>query len=344
MHILIVDDSEELRAVVERFLHSGGFPRVSQAASAEETYGLLGLSGSKPQTQAPIDLVILDINLPGTNGIEACERIKSDPQYRDLPIVMLTGSTDIELLERSFDAGASDYITKPFHSIELLARLRSLAKLRIETEQRKAREQELLAVKRDLEDALEALERLSRRDSLTGVSNRRDFDETLQREWNRARRHRSVISLALVDIDHFKRFNDTHGHPFGDSCLVAVAEALRGTAKRGSDLVARYGGEEFAVLYPDTGYDDALRRAQALREAVAALRIEDKSSDLSARVTVSIGVATLVPSGDLSPSQLIKLADMALYDSKAAGRNRVTRAGSVMSRVKACDLRETRWQ
>jgi diguanylate cyclase (GGDEF)-like protein len=337
MHILIVDDSAELRAVVERFLRRGGYSQVSKAASAEEAYELLGLAGLKPQTEQSIDLIVMDIELPGTNGIEACGQIKSDPRYRDLPIVMLTGSTDIELLERSFDAGANDYITKPFHSIELLARLRSLEKLRVETEQRKARERELLKVKQDLE-------RLSRRDPLTGLSNRRDFDETLEREWNRARRHGSVISMALVDIDHFKRFNDTYGHPFGDSCLIAVAGALRGTAKRSADLVARYGGEEFAVIYPDTGYDRALNRAQALREAVAALQLEDRPSGLSAQVTVSIGVATLMPSGDLSPSQLIKLADTALYESKAAGRNRVTRAGSVMPRVKASDLRDTCWQ
>jgi diguanylate cyclase (GGDEF)-like protein len=329
MHILIVDDSAALRRLIRHFLLKGGFTEVSEAASAEETYEFLGLQNPNGARGASVELILMDIYLPGNSGIDACRRIKSDPRFRDVPIAMITASSDMELLEQSFEAGASEFITKPIHPVELLSRLRSIGRLKREMERRKERERELLKVKLELEIANRSLERLSCLDGLTGIANRRHFDMTLKREWDRAQRHQNPLSLALVDIDHFKKFNDAYGHLRGDACLSAVARTLEVTAKRGSDLVARYGGEEFAVVLPDLDYDRALEMGRLLNQAITILQMEHNASDVSPVVTVSVGVATAVPSEDQAPRLLVDQADRALYRSKRAGRNRITHARDI---------------
>lgn len=177
-----------------------------------------------------------------------------------------------------------------------------------------------------------SLRRASSLDALTGVANRRVFDETLIREWERAHRAQKTISLLMVDIDHFKRHNDQHGHQAGDECLKRVAGVLASQARRGGDLVARYGGEEFAVLLPEASETGAAVVAERLRVSVAALVLPYQPPGAGHAVTVSIGVASLLPKPDIQPAELVSAADRALYTAKAVGRNQVIVA-SVLNAV-----------
>jgi two-component system, chemotaxis family, response regulator WspR len=333
MHVLIVDDAPEIRRLMKSFLETGGFGEVSEAATAEEAFVALGLDGSAPGAGSPIDLILMDVYLPGLSGIDACRQIKANDTYRDLPVVMVTVSTDMDCLQASFEAGAVDYITKPICRIELLARLRSIQTLQEEMDRRRARECDLLRVKAELEDANRELHRLSALDALTGIPNRRRFDQVLAREWARASRSQRPLSIALTDIDYFKAYNDAYGHQSGDACLVAVANALKLGARRDIDLIARYGGEEFAAVLPELGEDGAIQVGTAFNLAVAGLRIVHKASRVSHFVTISVGVATTVPSRSTTAAQLLTQADMALYHAKASGRNRATRFGDIADRV-----------
>jgi len=174
-----------------------------------------------------------------------------------------------------------------------------------------------------LQHANEALERLAAIDCLTQLANRRRFDESLLREWRRMSRERSPLALIICDIDHFKRYNDTFGHQQGDDCLRAVAKAIGGSARRPADLAARYGGEEFALILPNTPAEGALHLAETIRSAVSSLEIPHPHSSASAFVTLSLGVACIVPSPDTDPTGLLSAADRALYAAKEQGRNRV---------------------
>ena len=177
---------------------------------------------------------------------------------------------------------------------------------------------------RQLEDANRTLERLASTDPLTGLTNRRRFQVALGREWRRSVRSSSPISIVVLDIDRFKAYNDTYGHQQGDHCLRGVAEALRDVVRRAGDLVSRYGGEEFAALLPDVDRRHALAMAERFRSAVERLELEHEASDITSHVTISAGVATLVPSNESSPDALVHLADEALYRAKSSGRNQVS--------------------
>jgi diguanylate cyclase (GGDEF)-like protein len=269
-----------------------------------------------------VDLVLMDINMPGIDGIKATRMIKEHPALRDIPIIIVTVSDELETLEKAFEAGAIDYINKPVNSAEMLVRVRSALRLKLEMDQRKARE-------RELEELTRKLQELSNQDGLTGVANRRCFEDILQIEWLRARREQTPISLLMIDLDFFKPFNDTYGHLQGDVCLIAIATAIRNALKRPADLVARYGGEEFAAVLPHTDSAGAQIIATAIAANVASLDIDHEASTVSKRVTVSIGVATLVPGREQETQAFIEASDAALYQAKREGRNciRVHKAG-----------------
>ena len=188
------------------------------------------------------------------------------------------------------------------------------------TSRRQARE--------ELELANRALEKMALVDGLTQIANRRCFDDTLAKEWQRLKRTNQPISLLLGDIDFFKKFNDQYGHQEGDDCLRQVGKALAESVLRPADLVARYGGEEFVLLLPDVEADGALKVAERVLEAISALQIPHQDSEVSSTVSISIGAATLIPSDDQLPAALIALADEALYRAKEQGRNRVLLAGN----------------
>ncbi len=268
-----------------------------------------------------VDLILMDIVMPRMDGIEATKRLKADERFRDIPVIMVTVRDEAASLERALEAGAIDYISKPVNRLELCARVRSVLRLKEETDRRKARE-------RELEALTEKLEQLSNQDGLTSVGNRRRFDEVYEKEWMRSRRDGLPLSLLMIDIDCFKAYNDTYGHLKGDACLKVVAEAISKSLKRPGDFVARYGGEEFVVVLPATDVKGALAIAGEIRGSVRDLDMEHATSTTADVVTVSIGIASMVPRADIDSRELLSASDGALYLAKTNGRNRVEVGGT----------------
>jgi diguanylate cyclase (GGDEF)-like protein len=250
----------------------------------------------------------LDAEMPGMTGFQLLGMLKSEPQLADVPVIFITGHTEAGFEVSALEMGAADFIAKPFRSSLVLARVKTH-----------------LRMKRMADD----LRLAATTDSLTGVGNRRLFDDSLQREWLRARRTADPLSLLLVDIDHFKLFNDRYGHQQGDDCLRQVARALESACKRPADVVARYGGEEFVVLLPQTPRAGAEQIGARLLDRVKALGIYHEDSPPSRSVSVSIGIACHDASAGhcdtpdrckCSAIQLVSAADRALYGAKHAGR------------------------
>lgn len=322
MTILLVDDSPVIQMAINSILKSGGHENLITAKSAREAFHLLGLT-TPGAPSGEINLILMDIVMPEMDGIEACRKIKEDIRFQDIPVIMVTARTNVEDLQMAFDAGAMDYIKKPFNQVEILARVRSAIKLKSEIDRRKAREVELMEVTVQLKEANQILQRLSSMDGLTGIANRRQFDEVLNNEFRRAARDGAPLSLIILDLDYFKAYNDTYGHQAGDNCLKQVALALNETIRRAGDLVARYGGEEFGVVLPNTDETGAAVIAELLRLKVETMQIAHVYSRVSDYVTVSLGVASSLPGPDTSPEKLIAAADQALYQAKQGGRNRI---------------------
>jgi diguanylate cyclase (GGDEF)-like protein len=314
-------------------LNSVGYSDIVVADSAQAAFESLGLDSGSYATG--IDLILMDITMPDMDGIAAMRRIQAVPNLRDIPVIMVTGRVEPENLKTAFDAGAIDYITKPVHEVELLARVRSALKLKYEIDQRKAREHELVQALKQLETANQLLQHVSATDGLTGVANRRQFDGVLDVEWSRASRNRSWMAIILLDIDYFKLYNDTYGHQAGDACLKTVASILIGSIHRPEDMVARYGGEEFVIVLPGTELAGASTVADRIRARVESIEIVHARSDVSRYVTLSVGVAAAIPRKGDAPPTLIAAADKALYQAKHEGRNRVREYIGAMSRAAA---------
>jgi len=287
--VLVIDDSEPIHKLIEARLSPEGL-NVSSELDGER--GIERAISERP------DLILLDIDLPDLDGFEVCRQLKDHPETKDIPVIFLTGTTSTESKVRGLDLGAVDYVTKPFDQVELRARVRAA-----------------LRTKR-LQDLLEHQSFL---DGLTGLWNRAYLDQRVESELNIARRYGRPVSLILLDIDHFKQINDTHGHLFGDIVLQGTAECLPIYARR-SDIVTRYGGEEFAILLADTSLRPATYVAERLRTAVEAKGFEAHGEAVN--VTASFGVAsTHAMKCELTRENLLGEADRALYASKDGGRN-----------------------
>lgn len=320
MSILIVDDSLVSRTFIGDLLNEVGYTKLILCESIEDAYTTIGFDDPEPSI-TDIDLILLDINLPGKSGIDACRELSQHDVFCDIPIIVISGADHLDGLEAAFSAGASDYITKPPSHTELLARIRSALRLKTEMNQRKAREEDLLVLNERLAEMNRELERLSTTDSLTGVANRRSFNEFLSREWLREQREQQPFSVIMIDIDHFKNYNDHYGHLEGDVCLQKVAWALQGALCRPGDLLARYGGEEFVAILPHTDVRGAVELAETMHEKIRELQLKHEDSPVSAHVTISAGIASVIPNQSLSPSQVMAMADKALYEAKQTGRN-----------------------
>ncbi len=290
--ILIVDDEPINLAILTETLKARYEIRTASSGSIALERAL----------HDPPDLVLLDVVMPDMDGYEVLRQWKANARTRDVPVIFVTGQGAASDQIHGLSAGAVDYITKPFEMPIVVAR--------VETH---------LALKRK-SDLLNYLVSI---DPLTEIGNRRRFDDYLRLEWRRCQRNQQSLSIAMIDIDGFKKFNDTYGHAAGDECLRRVARQLAGAVRRGEDCVARYGGEEFGCVLPGTNLDGGIVVAETLRSGVDALAIPHRTSDVADHVTVSVGVASAVADGE-PVERLVDAADRELYEAKRRGRNRVS--------------------
>jgi diguanylate cyclase (GGDEF)-like protein len=289
--VLMVDDEEVNLYALRLILESRGYHCVA-ATCGPDAVRLAG--------EILPDAILLDIQMPVMDGYEVCRRLKEDPRTAPLPIVFLTARhTDQEEIIRGLELGANDYITKPFNNEELLARVAVM--VRVKTAEDKVRH-------------------LSQTDDLTGMYNRRFLQARLEEELARATRYRTSLACVLLDIDHFKKVNDTHGHAAGDELLRQVAGVIRSHVRK-SDLAVRYGGEEFLLILFENDLAGARRVAERIRADVASRAFS--WNGLTLRATISSGVAVYPHQTVSSPDELIGRADTALYEAKASGRNMV---------------------
>lgn len=300
--ILIAEDDRTTRMMMAQILERDGY-QIVEASNGQEF--LEAFQAVRP------DLILLDAMMPQLNGFECCAQIIAIPESRYTPILMITSLNDEASVNLAFDSGASDYVTKPIHWPVLRQRVR----LQIEKNR----------LYKQLEKANEKLARLASIDDLTKLANRRVFLDRLKQEWKQRAREKSDLSLVLIDIDHFKIYNDTYGHLQGDLCLSRVASTIELCLKRPLDLAARYGGEEFAALLPQTTQVGAVHVAQRIRQSVKDLAILHRNSPIAPQVTVSLGVASIVPDAQIIDADLLfQAADRALYQAKTQGRNQVS--------------------
>ncbi|MBW4523053.1 MAG: PleD family two-component system response regulator [Scytolyngbya sp. HA4215-MV1] len=297
--VLVVDDDSTMRILLRRAMEKQGY-RVAEASNGQECLEIY--------TRLRPDIVLLDAMMPIMDGFECCLQLQKLPEANRTPVLIITGLEDKASVDRAFEVGAADYVTKPIHWPVLCHRVRRLINQ--------------LRLYQQLEAANLELQRLAGSDGLTHLANRRYFDKYLYREWQRMSREQGPISLILCDVDHFKIYNDTYGHQAGDKCLQQVAEAISRAAKRSTDLVARYGGEEFVVVLPNTPSRGAVRVAEEIQMHVKNLALPHLASPISQVVTLSLGIATQSPASEVSESALIKAADEALYQAKHEGRDR----------------------
>jgi diguanylate cyclase (GGDEF)-like protein len=279
-----------------------------------------------------VNLLILDLDA-GPDALDVLRLIKTDVRYKDVPIIVTSENDFEQHVRTAYAYGANDFIRKPLNKNEAKARIHASLRLNHEIDRRKARENEITEIANQLRDLTQVLMKLSLIDQLTGVANRRAFDQTLEQEFKRSRRNRQPLSVLLFDVDHFKLFNDTYGHQAGDLCLRRVAQEVLNTIKRPGDMLARYGGEEFAIILPDTDASGAKVIAQRVLSGIAALNIRHENNSAAPCVTVSVGAATYLGSDPNSElKSLLGLADQLLYSAKKAGRNRLA-AGALDEHV-----------
>jgi diguanylate cyclase (GGDEF)-like protein len=288
--LLVVDDQRvNIQALFQAFQADH---KVQMATSGEQA---LAMCRSQPP-----DLVLLDVVMPGMDGFEVCRRLKADDATRDIPVIFVTGHHDEDAETRGLDVGAVDFISKPINPRIVRARVKTHLTMKQQAD---------------------LLRQWVYIDGLTGVCNRRYFDEHLKCEWDRAVRLGTSLSLAMVDVDLFKRYNDHYGHQAGDECLRRVAAVMKTCLRRPTDRVARYGGEEFALLMPDTDAAGALHLARQIRQGLVEAHIDHAASSVGALLTISVGIATRAPDVVNDAGALLKAADEQLYLAKSRGRD-----------------------
>lgn len=318
VRVLLVDDQLIIVEAVRRMLsdqHDIEFHYVIDATLAVQT-----------ATQLQPTVILQDLVMPAIDGFGLIQLYRDNEALANVPVIVLSAKEDPKLKAHSFAVGANDYVVKLPDKLELLARIRYHSGAHIARLQRDQAFRFLRESQKNLADANIELQKLAALDGLTGIANRRRFDETLQLEWYRGQRDKQTLSLLLCDIDFFKIYNDSFGHLAGDLCLKKVAAVLTEHLKRPADLASRYGGEEFAIILPETELAGALLVAQACCAHLETLAIENPEAVPTGIVTMSIGVASVVPSPQTSKEWLINRADEALYAAKRGGRNRVCNA------------------
>lgn len=331
--ILIVDDDRAMRLLLKLAIEVEGYT-VIEAKDGEEC--LAKFAQHQPQ------MVLLDAVMPGMDGFTCCQCLRQQARQQsaivanspdspgweitelvEVPVLMITVLDDSDSVDRAFEAGATDYVTKPIHWAVLCQRVRRLLNAYWATMQLQAQIERERALTLQLEAANSELKRLATIDGLTGIANRRHFDEVLDHEWRRAIRDGQPFSLLLCDVDYFKAYNDACGHVMGDHCLEKVATILAHSVRRPGDLVARYGGEEFVVIMPNTPILGAQQIAERIQDQLAQAAIPHPQSFVASVITLSIGLLSIVPERAWSATEALKRADQMLYRAKTGGRNRI---------------------
>ncbi len=276
----------------------------------------------KMATDVDATIILQDLVMPDVDGMTLVRFYRNNPDTRNIPVIVLSSKEDPKIKSEAFANGATDYLVKLPDKIELIARVRAHSKSYLAQIERDAAFYAMREMQKQLEVTNQELKRLSSLDGLTGIANRRAYDETLDKCWRNAIREKEILSLIMVDIDFFKPYNDTYGHQGGDDCLRKVAQAIQTSVHRPMDLVARYGGEEFVLVLPGTPIDGAHAVADKMMENVAKLKIKHEGSTVSDIVTISLGVACQIPDKDSNPEDFVSNADKALYEAKENGRNK----------------------
>lgn len=303
--ILIVDDIAANIQLQQAYLNSLGYDTII-ARNGEEAL-------DKVHQEKP-DLVLLDVMMPKLNGFETCKRIKGDEVTRYIPVIMVTALNEIEDKMRGLEAGADDFISKPFNKFELLARVKSLLRIM-------HLHNELQHKVVELEKAQKKLRELAITDGLTELYNYRYFKGHLEQELRRSERNGSNVSVIMLDIDYFKNYNDNHGHLAGDKVLKDIAYLLKSNIRR-IDIAARYGGEEFSLILIETSKQSAIIVAEKLKSIVEQYEFSYENTQPNGKLTISMGVATF-PEDGTTLENVVHQADQRLYKAKALGRNRV---------------------
>jgi len=312
--VLLVDDQAMVGEAIRRALLSEEDIDFHFCPRAEDAVGIA------EKTQPTV--ILQDLVMPGVDGLTLVRQYRSNPLTADIPIIVLSSKEDAMIKRDAFATGVNDYMVKLPDTIELIARIRYHSRSYNNQLQRDAAYRALRESQQQLQKTNFELQRLTNTDGLTGIANRRYFDDYLGAEWKRAKRMQEEISLLLIDVDNFKLYNDTYGHVAGDLVLKQVAKAMEASVVRSSDLCARFGGEEFSVILPNTNIDGARAAGEKVREMVESLQIDHVHS-VSGILSVSIGAATIIPQEEDNRSDLIHLADKRLYRAKQIGKNRV---------------------
>jgi len=317
--ILIVDDTPANLQILTLMLKEQGY-RVRTALNGAMALWVC-------DRQLP-DLILLDIMMPQMDGYELCQQLKNSPLTATIPIIFISALDQARDKVRGFQVGGADYITKPFQAEEVSVRVKY--QLLLQDMQEQLQQQNLLLEKQNsqLQEEIQrrkrieiALTQVVSQDGLTGIANRRHFDRYLKQEWRRAIQEQQYISLILCDVDCFKAYNDTYGHPAGDVSLIKIAKAISRSVKSPGDLVSRYGGEEFVVVLPNTELEGAIKVVGEIQNQVRSLEIPHSTSIASPYITLSLGVSSSIPPPENSAITLVDFADQALYQAKQTGRN-----------------------
>jgi len=301
--ILFVEDSKTQAKIIKAFLDKSGY---------DVTWVEDGKSAIQFAKTQPFDIILLDFVLPDINGDEICRWLRLNPGTKGTPIIMLTVKGSITDKVEGLEAGADDYVPKPFDEIELNARIYACLRT-------KSLQDELKEKNQQLEELLAKVEHLAITDPLTKLFNRRRFQDSLEKEFRRTERYKTPLSCLMIDIDHFKQINDEHGHQAGDVVLLETAQIIHKTF-RDVDIAARWGGEEFVVLLPQTKKDAAVWSATRLLQGISRHKF---SSVPDKKITISIGVASVPDPSIDSNEKLISASDVAMYEAKNKGRNRI---------------------
>lgn len=312
--ILIVDDDSLSRFALDKFLSKDGYQIISVEGGQEAL--------AVCEKELP-DIILMDAMMPILDGYQCCRRLRAAYPTTCPPILMITGLDDSDSVEEAYGAGATDYVTKPFHWAVLRGRVRQIIKAHHDHQSLQATLAQERLLRQKLDQANQQLFQLATTDSLTALYNRRVFDQRIDNEWKRLRREKGFLGLIFIDIDCFKAYNDTYGHRHGDNCLRKVADILQGCIHRPADIAARFGGEEFALLLPNTDYDGVMHIAKNFRKQLHQKAILHETSLAKSWVTASIGVTSIIPSANNSPKMLVDMADKAMYDAKNSGRDRI---------------------